>query len=169
MELLLEKLGVNWQLLLAQAVNFLVLVGVLGAFVYKPLLKLIDERAERVRKAMEGAKRTEEEIKNLEQQRTKRLSEIDEEAGKLFANAKVQAEQLQKELMAKAQREAEQMLERGRLALAEERAEALAAIQDAAARVIVQLTETLLRREFTEKDQQKMLKEMTEKLPAMLS
>ena len=53
---LLTKLGINWQLLLAQIVNFLIVLGVLGIFVYKPILNLLDARSERIRKSMDDVK-----------------------------------------------------------------------------------------------------------------
>ena len=50
---LLTKLGVDWKLLIAQIVNFTILVSVLTYFVYRPLLDLLDARRERIRKAVE--------------------------------------------------------------------------------------------------------------------
>lgn len=41
---LLGKLGIEWPLLLAQAVNFLLLVFILNKFLYKPIIKMLDER-----------------------------------------------------------------------------------------------------------------------------
>ncbi|PIR50188.1 F0F1 ATP synthase subunit B, partial [Candidatus Peregrinibacteria bacterium CG10_big_fil_rev_8_21_14_0_10_54_7] len=66
---LLTKLGINWQLLLAQIVNFAIVVGVLSFFLYKPLLNLIDTRRERIRKAMEDAQRIENQAKEMEELR----------------------------------------------------------------------------------------------------
>lgn len=48
--------GVNWKLLLAQVVNFGVLLGLLTYFLYKPVLRIIDERQ---RKIAEGVKTAE--------------------------------------------------------------------------------------------------------------
>ncbi|MFA5800107.1 MAG: hypothetical protein WC840_04070, partial [Candidatus Peribacteraceae bacterium] len=76
---LLTKLGINWQLLLAQIVNFLIVLGVLGAFVYKPILNLLDARTERIRKAMEDAKRIENQAKEMEEQRQRALRKLDQE------------------------------------------------------------------------------------------
>lgn len=58
MEQFLIAFGVNWKLLLIQGVNFAALLAVLTYFLYKPLLKIIDERreaiAEGVRKSLEA-------------------------------------------------------------------------------------------------------------------
>ena len=48
---LAEKLGLDWKLLLSQAVNFLVLLALLRQFAYKPLLKILKERRTKSKKA----------------------------------------------------------------------------------------------------------------------
>ena len=48
MQQLLDNLGINWELLLSQAVNFALLLIVLRIFVYKPVLKLLRDRRERI-------------------------------------------------------------------------------------------------------------------------
>src|SRR3989344_4325457 len=41
-----EQLGIHWQLLLSQAVNFFILLIILRVFAYKPLLAVIRKRAD---------------------------------------------------------------------------------------------------------------------------
>lgn len=53
---LFAAFGVNWKLLLVQAVNFGLLLSVLTYFLYKPVLRIIDERQ---RKIAEGVKTAE--------------------------------------------------------------------------------------------------------------
>ena len=75
---LLSKLGIDWKLLLAQVVNFGILLGVLTVFVYRPLLDLLDARRERIAKAMEDAGRIEGQKKEMEQIRITELQKIDQ-------------------------------------------------------------------------------------------
>ncbi len=51
MESLLGSFGIEWKLLVAQLINFGVLVLVLHKFVYKPLLKVLDERSKSAKDA----------------------------------------------------------------------------------------------------------------------
>jgi F-type H+-transporting ATPase subunit b len=48
MEQLLTQLGIDWHLLISQAVNFFLLLIVLRIFVYKPLLTVLRERREKI-------------------------------------------------------------------------------------------------------------------------
>lgn len=61
MEQLLTVFGINWKLLLAQGINFALLLAILSYFLYRPVLNIIDERrakiAEGVRIAEEAKKR----------------------------------------------------------------------------------------------------------------
>ena len=165
---LLAKLGINWQLLIAQVVNFMIVLGVLSYLVYKPLLDLLDKRTERVRKAMEEAKRLEEEAESLSRQRIERLKKIDEEAGILLAQARVTAEAMHSDMLDKAHKDSQKLLEKGRQDIAAERAAALRDMQDTLAKVITQLTEKLLERTFTPEDQKKALEEVTRSIPTLL-
>src|SRR3989339_847699 len=103
---LLTKLGIQWGLLIAQIVTFLIVAGVLGFFIYKPILKLLDDRTERIRAAAEKAKKLEEQAKEMEAIRIEKLKKIDAECGKLLETAKKQAEQVQTDILERASKEA---------------------------------------------------------------
>ena len=55
MEILFEKLGIDWHLLLAQAANFLLLLVILRAFAYKPVLEMLRKRREAIEKGIAQA------------------------------------------------------------------------------------------------------------------
>lgn len=61
---LLATFGVNWKLLLIQAVNFGLLLAILSYFLYKPVLKIIDERREKI---AEGVRTAEAASRRLEE------------------------------------------------------------------------------------------------------
>ncbi len=62
MEQLFSAFGVDWRLLVIQGVNFGVLISVLTYFLYKPMMKMIDERREKI---AEGVRKAEEADRNL--------------------------------------------------------------------------------------------------------
>jgi F-type H+-transporting ATPase subunit b len=55
MESLLEHLGINWKLLVAQGANFFVLVILLNQLLYKPLVNLINERRKKIEEGLRNA------------------------------------------------------------------------------------------------------------------
>ncbi len=66
MDSLLGQLGIDWKLLLSQAFNFFVLLLILRAFVYKPLLKVIKKRQEKIREGLEKAKEADIRLKEVD-------------------------------------------------------------------------------------------------------
>lgn len=165
---LLDKLGIQWGLLLAQIVNFLIVMGVLAFFVYTPILKLLDERSERIRKAMEQARTIEDEGRKTEEMRQEKLRAIDRECGALLEDAKKRAEETQATIIARAEEEARTLIDKGRKAIAEERDRALHELTGRTACMILSLTERILAREFSNEDQRKITEEVMKEIPSLM-
>ncbi|MEK7591032.1 MAG: F0F1 ATP synthase subunit B [Patescibacteria group bacterium] len=165
---LLSKLGIDLGLLIAQMVNFGILVGVLTFFIYRPLLNVIDARREKIRKAMEDANMIERQKKELVVRRTAELHRIDQECGAFMEKTKQQAEKAKQEILASARTEAEQTLERGRKMLEEERMRVFAEVQGILSSLILRMTEKILEREFGKSDQERIMTSLEKELPHLL-
>lgn len=165
---LLSKLGVDWSLLLAQIANFAILMGILTGLVYRPLLKLLDERRERIRKAMEEVAKIERQSEEMEERRTQELMKIDREAGTVLGRAREEAEEMKLKVLASARREAEELVAKGRRQIASERARAFEEVGDTLSAAIVRLTEKILEREFSDSDQERILAGLERELPSIL-
>jgi len=165
---LLTKLGINWQLLLAQIVNFLIVLGVLGAFVYKPILNLLDARTERIRKAMEDAKRIENQAKEMEEQRQRALKKLDQESGVYFERMRSEAEAVKEEMLRAAKKEAEQMLANAAKRIETEHRAMTEEVMKTVHTVVIRMTEKILEREFGPADQQRITESFAQELPELL-
>ncbi|MEK7218956.1 MAG: F0F1 ATP synthase subunit B [Patescibacteria group bacterium] len=165
---MLEKLGINWGLLIAQVVNFGIVAGALTLLVYKPLLNLIDKRSERIRKALEDAKKIENQKKDMEAFRAEQMKKIDAEVGAFFERSKKEAEEMRRQILGAAQEEAGRILQKGGQQLKEERTRVLGEVQDNVAAMIVRLTEKILEREWSPADQKKRIAELTGELSQSL-
>ena len=107
---LFEVFGVNWKLLLVQAFNFGLLLIVLWHFLYKPVLRIIDERQAKI---AEGVKTAEEAEKNLAASETEGksiVSSASREAEGIMASARERAEEKGSELLRDAEVRAEAVL-----------------------------------------------------------
>lgn len=107
---LFAQLGIDWRLLLAQGVNFFVLLAVLTAFVYRPLLRLLDERRRRIEFGLRGAEEAERRLAEIEATRAKRLADADQKAALLIGSAEEEAAERGRELVARALVKAEAAL-----------------------------------------------------------
>ena len=107
---LFEVFGVNWKLLAVQSFNFGLLLIVLWHFLYKPVLRIIDDRQ---RKVAEGVKTAEEADRKLEASETKgkeMMAKASREAEQMVVMARTRAEEKKTEVMKEAEAKAEALL-----------------------------------------------------------
>ena len=83
----MEGLGINLQLLIAQIINFLLLLGLLYLFAYKPILRMFDERANRIKESMDLTESVKEQAANAEEEARKRIEEAGKEGQEVIARA----------------------------------------------------------------------------------
>ncbi len=96
---LFENLEVKWQLLLAQAVNFFILLFVLKKFLYKPMLKFLRERREAIEEGLKKSVLAEQQFKEMRELQARELRKTRQEAQKIVDEAKKRAEEAQKEML----------------------------------------------------------------------
>lgn len=166
---ILSTLGIDWTLLLAQMVNFGIVLFVLQRFVYKPLLATIDKRRALAQQTVDGAAHMQRELDNLEVLRDAKLRQADADAGAIIQRAKTEAETLRTGIVDAARRQAADIVERGKQQVEQERAQVFRDVQGKVAETIVRATEKIVRRSFTAEDQERLLADLNQELPSLLS
>lgn len=100
MNQLLSQLGIDWKLLLSQAVNFFILLIVLTFFVYKPLIKIIKQRNARIKEGLDKAEEADIRLKDIDNIGKKKIKEAENVSIGIIKDtekkAKILAEELQK-------------------------------------------------------------------------
>lgn len=157
-------LGIEWQQLLAQIVNFTIVVVVLSFFVYRPVLKLLDDRRDRIQKSMKEVDRINQEKKNLDALKAEVLSKADAEAGEVLAKAKKQGEAMRQEIIDAGHREAADIIARGRKQLEQERRTVLQEVHTHLTGIIVGMAEKILARQFSAADQKKIVSSIEQEI-----
>jgi len=107
---LTAQLGIDWRLLLSQAVNFILLVIVLRLFVYKPVLNILQKRREKIE---EGVAKTEEadvRLRKVDDIAKKKVKEAEGEAIGIIKNTEERAQKLEGELVRQAKEKQVQMM-----------------------------------------------------------
>jgi len=115
------SLGVNLPLLVAFVINFIVLFVLLRLFLYKPVLKMLDERAKRTAEAMEQAEATKKEYEQARVEVQKQIEKGRQEGQAFIAQAMQVGERLKEESRQEAQKQAQVIVDRTRTELAAER------------------------------------------------
>ncbi len=73
MQQLVQQLGIDWRLLLSQAVNFALLLIVLRLYVYKPLLKIMHDRKLRIEEGLTKADEADRRLAETEEMRRQKM------------------------------------------------------------------------------------------------
>ncbi len=107
-------LGLVPGLVLAQIVNFLILLLILRVIAYKPLLNVLEQRRQRIQKGLEDARLAEERLANIERDYQARLDEARAEGQKIVAERTQAADQQAAAIIAKANQDAAALLARAR-------------------------------------------------------
>lgn len=140
----MESLGIDVRLLFFQVLNFGLVVFVLSKFVYKPVLKLLDERRKKVKETLEKNAQVEEKLANIEN-----------EERDVIQKAEQKADKISQELLNDAEEEKSKIIEAARIAASQEKEKSASKVKAEALEV-----EANLRKKFKEQ----VVKDLIEKL-----
>jgi len=103
-------LGIDWRLLILQIVAFLILVWLLGKFVYPLLMKSVDKRQEDIEAAVKAAREAQKNAAETQEETAKLLEEARAQATDIVATAKLEANEIATSSEARAKASAEKIV-----------------------------------------------------------
>ncbi len=162
----MDALGINLGFFIAQLVNFGIIFLLLAKLVWPRVLKMLDERSERIAKGLEDARAAEEARANAERERDKILAQARAEAQKVLEEARQRGEEQLKQMLREAQAEAEKVREQARAQAEEERNRILAEARDDIVALALAAAERLVGETLDEKRQKAILKRFFAGVPA---
>lgn len=109
---ILGQLGINGKLLIAQGVNFFILLVVLRAFAYTPLINLLNERRKRIEHGVRGAEEADKRLKEISAMMEAAREKADKEALALLAEAEKHAKERTQKILDEGARKADALLEK---------------------------------------------------------
>lgn len=142
---LFAAFGVNWKLLLIQAVNFGLLLSALTYFLYKPLLKIIDTRRESVAEGVRKAQAADKQLEDAKQEGSEMVGRAAREAEQLVATARSRADEKSAEIVKAAESRADALLKDAQARGEEAQRQALLESQKDIARAAMLAAEKILK------------------------
>jgi F-type H+-transporting ATPase subunit b len=155
----LDQLGLNLGYLLLQIFNFLILFVILRAWVYKPILGLLDKRRQNIAQGLEDARVAAEARANAEKEAAKIVSDAQAEASKVVREANDRAQDVAKEVKAEAEAEAGKAREAALAEAEAERNRILGDMRGQVAALSIAATQKLVGEALDEKRQHALLDE----------
>jgi len=142
---MLETLGIHFPSLAIYLVNFLLVLLLLYLFAYKPILRLMDQRADRIRESLEAADTARREAVSSQEAIQEQITEARREGQRIIDQSREAAERFRTEEMDKARQEAETFVERAKEDIQRERDTALQEVRASFGDLAISAAERVIR------------------------
>lgn len=154
---ILNEFGVKPILLIAQIVNFLLLLYILKRFLYKPLLKALEDRKQKIANSLKNAEEIEKKLQQVSEERVDALKKASKDAEDIIEDATKSADKIIAEAHAKASKDIERLVEKSKVSMELERARLYQDIKGELAGIVAASLEKVTGKIITEKDQKEMI------------
>ncbi len=158
-------LGINLPSLIAQLINFTLLLIIIGWATKRFLFPLLDERRKRIREGLDAAKESKRRLAETETETAAELEKARQEGQGLIGQAQQMSARVQEEAREAARAEAETLLERARSEIQLERDAAIADLRREFADLTITAAERVIRRSLDRKAHQELIEEVLAEAP----
>lgn len=156
-------IGINWQVLVVQLINFALLFGLLGWVLYKPVIKMLDERAQRIRESIEQADKVRQQATQAGEEVKVQLESARKEGQVLIGQASQIGERVKEEARQQARVEADAIVAKARIEIQRERDDAIDELRREFADLTVLAAEKVIHESLNKATHQKVINEVLEK------
>lgn len=144
MDSLITTFHIDWKIIIAQAINFGIVLLVLYVFALKPLKKLMAEREDKITKGVTDAKENAETLLKTKKEYDVIVADARNEAQVIFSEGKKEAEAKKAEMLALASKDVETMILNGKKTLESEKIKMVEEAKNEIVSLVVKATEKLL-------------------------
>lgn len=155
----LGKLGINPLLLIAQIVNFLILLWLLNRFLYKPILKLFKDRSTRIEDGIKTAENLKKQAAEAEERHKQYLDEARKEAHRIIEQATKLGDEEKKKIIEMANEEARKIVDKTMQEINAEKQNIMSEIKKEVGEMVVALSSSMIKKKLDETSQRAMIEE----------
>lgn len=150
--------------LIAQIIVFFILVGFTMKYVWPPIAKALDERADKIAEGLAAAERGKSDFEQAEKKVAELLTEGRTQVAEMVANAEKRAAQIVEDAKVQAATEAARIAAQAKADVEQETNRAREALREQVAALAVKGAEAILRREVNESQHAQMLSALKQEL-----
>ncbi|MDP3878953.1 MAG: F0F1 ATP synthase subunit B [Dehalococcoidales bacterium] len=158
----LAALGISLPSLLAQIVNFGILFVLLRLVAYKPIMRILDERAGKVKESMEQTERIKEQAAHAEEEVKKQIEAASKEGQEVIARAVRTGEEARQRAQQEARTEAEALITRAQADIQRERDEAIGELRKEFADLTILAAEKVISRSLDKEAHRELIEKSLE-------
>lgn len=155
----MEKLGINTTWLIAQIVNVGLLIFLLWQFAYKPVLKLMNDRRQKIQESLEYAEKVKQDAVAQQKEFEQKLEATRREMAAATAAAAQAGEKEREAILAQAREEARKLVEQAREQIEYERKQMLAELREEVVRLSMLTAQKVIGQSLDENAHRKLVNE----------
>lgn len=156
----LGELGISWPLFTAQIINFVVLLVMLYFFAYKPVMKMLDQRAQKIKDSIDETQKIKDQAALAEEDFKKRIEAVNKDSQEVIAKAMRTGEEARQRAMQEAKVEAQSVVEKARQEIQHEREEAIGELRQEFADLTIVAAEKVIAKSLDKASHQKLIEEV---------
>lgn len=160
MESLIETFHIDLKLLIAQAINFAIVFGVLYFFALKPLMKVMGDRTKTIEKSLDDAKKIEKNLAKVEEDYKGKINEAKKEASAILVKATETAEIKKTETVNKAKEEIGRIINQEKAKIQAEKGQVMKEIKKEVVDLVVASLEKILKEKVDVKRDKEIIKNL---------
>lgn len=145
MEQLIQAFGIDIKLITVQIINFIILLGLLSYFLYKPVLKLLDEREQKITQGIKDAEAAAVAKQSADTEKQAIVSAAHQEATTIASHATEHARASADEIVATAHEKANEIAHKAQEEAAELKKQTIKASEAEVAKTAILAAEKVLR------------------------
>ena len=165
----MEGLGINLGYLIVQIGALIVLVVLMRGFAYGPIVRMLEERQQRIAKGLEDARQAAIARENADAEAKKVMEAARAEAAQMRADAAVEAEKTASGIVAKANADAKKIVANAAEDATEERDKILAGLRSQVVAISIAAANKLVGETLDEKRQHAIIADFFSQVPAEVS
>jgi len=158
------SLGISLPLLLAFVINFIILLVLLGKFLYKPVLKMLDERAQKIKESMEWAEATKRDYEQAKAEVQRQIEKGRQDVQAIIAQAVQKGEGLKEDAKKEAAEQAKAIVEKARVELGTERDKMVEDLRREFVSLLILASEKVIRQTLDKERQSRLIEETLEQI-----
>lgn len=159
---ILGKIGFDWQVALANFINFLIVLFILHRFAFKPIKKIIETRQEKISQGLENAKKAEGDLMMAQEKKNEILSGAQEEVKGILIQAINEKTDLLAKAEDRAKKQAAQIIMEGQKLQQQEREKMGAQFREEGINLIISSAGKLLRENMNQEKNKKYIEKIVE-------
>ena len=157
---MVEALGISLKEFIFYLINFLILMGVLTRFLYKPFLNMLAARKQSIKDALDNAELTNRRADEKMEQYSKRISKVEEESREIIRTAKIKADAQARDIIEDALKEAGDIIAKAEKTIEKEKEKAMEEMKQEIAVLAVMAAEKIVEREIQRAGQEAIVEEV---------